>query len=68
MSFLMPKMPDVHNVAVPSRSDADVQNAANEQRRKIASETKVSDWLTGGLGVPRGQQAYTATKLLGGGA
>ena len=67
MSFLKaPKMPAVKDIPVPDRSSTEVVAAADEQRRQIAAASKVSTWLTGGMGVPRSTQTYAASKLLSG--
>ena len=62
-----PKLPNPKNIPVPSRSDAQVQEAANQQRQKIASEGVASNWLTGGLGVKNDKLSTVAAQLLGGG-
>ena len=70
MGSLFPKAPKPEKPPpTPNRTDAEVQAAADEQRRLIASKTKATSWLTGGLGVPRSAANYAsaATKMLGGG-
>jgi hypothetical protein len=66
MSFFKSKTPEVKDIAVPSRSSSEVQMAAEEERRKIAASSKSVSWLTGGLGVPKSNQNYAASKLLSG--
>lgn len=66
MSFLKPKVPKVKDIPVPDRSDSEVQQAADDQRRVIAGKSKATSWLTGGMGVPRGTQSFAAAKLLSG--
>lgn len=70
MGSLFGKMPKPEKPPpAPNRTDSEVQAAADEQRRLIASKTKAQSWLTGGLGVPRTASNYSsaATKMLGGG-
>jgi hypothetical protein len=64
--FKKPKGPAVVNNAVPTRSDAEVQAAAEEQRRRIAQQTSASSWLTGGSGVAANQNNYAGSKFLSG--
>ncbi len=64
--FSKPKMPAVKDVPVPSRTDAEVQSAADEERRKQFAAGRASSWLTGGLGVGRGSVQTAGAKLLSG--
>lgn len=66
MSFLKTKIPKVNDIPVPDRSDSEVQQAADDQRRAMASKSKATSWLTGGVGVPRNTQTFAAAKLLSG--
>lgn len=69
--LLSPKIPKpAAPPPVPNRTDAQVQEAADEQRRLLANKSKSQSWLTGGLGVPRSANNYggAASRMLGGGA
>lgn len=64
--FKTPKMKDPKTPPIPSRTDADVQASADEERRRMFAGSKASSWLTGGLGVPRGSIQTAGAKLLSG--
>lgn len=64
--FKKPKTPGVTNVAAPSRSDAEISAAAEEQRRRLAQSSSATSWLTGGSGVAQNAGNYAASKLLSG--
>lgn len=63
--FKTPKMPKVEKIPVPNRTDAEVQAAADEERKRSAA-SRASSWLTGGLGVPRGGFSSAGAQLLSG--
>lgn len=68
MSFLLPrKPPKPQTVVTPSRSDAEVQSLAEEQRKRYYSGQggRGTAMLTGGLGANPGYGS--AATLLGGG-
>ncbi len=60
------KMPKVKDIPVPTRSSEQVQRDADNQRQRVAGETSSVSWLTGGLGVPKNMQKFSAAQLLGG--
>lgn len=66
------QMPNFSPTAVappPARSDADIQAAADAQRRKYGiSGGRTPTNLTGGLGVPTSSLYSAAVNLLGGSA
>jgi len=64
--FSKPKMPKVKDIPVPSRTDAEVQQAAEEERRRQFAASRATGWLTGGLGVSRNQYSSAGAKLLSG--
>lgn len=66
--FKTPKMPKPKVVPVPSRTDDEVQAAADEERKRQFASGRATSWLTGGLGVPRGATASAGVKLLSGSA
>lgn len=63
---MMPKAPKVKELPTPSRTSAEVQQAAEQQRAAIAAETSATNWLTGGLGVNEKRVKTGASALLGG--
>ena len=64
--FSKPKMPKVKNIPVPSRTDAETQSAAEEERRRQFASSRGTGWLTGGLGVPRSSFQSAGARLLSG--
>lgn len=67
--FSKPKVPKPEKPPpVPSRTDAEVQAAAEEERRRQFASSRGSSLLTGGLGVPRGSFSTAGARLLSGAA
>lgn len=63
---MMPKPDKPKELPVPTRTSAQVQEAAEAQRQQAFAEMSASNWLTGGLGVPDQKNKTTAVRLLGG--
>ena len=63
--FKTPKVKKPEKVPVPSRTDDEVRAAAEEERRRMAG-SRASSWLTGGLGVPRGDIISSGARMLSG--
>lgn len=69
MSFFTPKKPPPPAPAppAPDRSTAEVQAAADEQRKRFGgAQGRTATALTGGLGVPQSDFQSAAVQLLGG--
>lgn len=58
--------PKPQNIPVPTRTSTQVQEAAEQQRQALVSETSATNWLTGGLGVDEKKLKTGAASLLGG--